>query len=361
MVRSYGVIHDSELLRCWKFEGNRHIPVRFLFSTASILQYDWKQLESLALQHPKLFPHLAEGALDPSGIMLKPWQCAGKDYKDSWGAVWKTSITGMTGCVVSSPLKDLTDKQQLLKEYKFPDPEQENGWEPVDWEKDVFQTQKSDLENYGFCTGELRHGFLFLTLEYLRGYENLVVDMFEGADYLPELIRKIEFFNEQILRKFLRANLAVMFFPEDLGAQVGPLITPEHFRSYLKPSYTRLMGLAKQNGALCHMHSDGDIRNLAEDLIDCGIDIINLQDRVNGLDDIVSLFSGRVAVDLDLDRQEITRVGSRKDILEYVQEIAGKLSSRNGGLSLVYDLYPGIPVENIAAVMDAFESINSDI
>ena len=109
------------------------------------------------------------------------------------------------------------------------------------------------------------------------------------------------------------------------------------------------------------MHSDGDIRDLSDDLMDCGIDVINLQDRVNSLKDISDLFSGRVAVDLDLDRQEITRVGSRKDIVDYVHEIAFKLGSERGGLSIMYDLYPGIPIENAAAVMDALELINSDL
>ena len=360
MVRSYGAIHDSELLKCWKFKGSRHIPVRFLFSTASLLNSDWKHLEALALQHPGLFPNLKEGDLDPSRITLKPWQCADRDYTDSWGAVWKTTVSGMTGCVVSSPLKDLTDNPERLNTYAFPDPEQENGWETVDWRNDVYPLLKKDQEKYGFCTGELRHGFLFLTLEYLRGYENLTIDMFDGSDYLQRLIKEIESFDERILRKFLQFNPAVMFFPEDLGAQTGPLITPEHFRRYIKPSYTRLMRKAKQSGALCHMHSDGDIRDLADDLIDCGIEVINLQDRVNTLENIHDLFYGRAAVDLDLDRQEITRVGSRRDIMDYVQEIACKLGSEWGGLSIMYDLYPGISIENSAAVMDALELINSD-
>ena len=54
------------------------------------------------------------------------------------------------------------------------------------------------------------------------------------------------------------------------------------------------------------MHSDGDIRTLVDDLLDSGVDVINLQDLVNGVEWIAAYWTGKVCVDLDIDRQNVS-------------------------------------------------------
>ena len=56
---------------------------------------------------------------------------------------------------------------------------------------------------------------------------------------------------------------------------------------------------------------------LAGDLLDCGVDVINVQDLVNGLDWLAETFASRVCIDLDLDRQRVTRFGSPDDMMPW--------------------------------------------
>ncbi|MEI6578050.1 MAG: uroporphyrinogen decarboxylase family protein, partial [Eubacteriales bacterium] len=144
-------------------------------------------------------------------------------------------------------------------------------------------------------------------------------------------------------------------YPEDLGMQVGPMISPELLRKYLKPSYQRLMKPARDNGILVHMHSDGDIRTLADDLVDGGVDILNLQDLVNGIDWIKDKFAGKFCIDLDIDRQNITFGGTPEQIDALIREEVEKLSTPQGGLMMIYGLYPGVPLANVKALMDVME------
>jgi uroporphyrinogen decarboxylase len=115
------------------------------------------------------------------------------------------------------------------------------------------------------------------------------------------------------------------------------------------------MAPAREAGCIVHMHSDGDIRTLVDDLIDDGVQVINLQDLVNGLDWIEDRLAGRVCIDLDLDRQRVTRYGTPAEIDALVREEVARLGRREGGLMMIYGLYPGTPLENAAAVMDAME------
>lgn len=108
---------------------------------------------------------------------------------------------------------------------------------------------------------------------------------------LFRLIESVESFNLYIVKKYIDLGADIITYAEDLGMQVGPMLSPEHFRTYIKPTYQRLMEPARAAGKIVHMHSDGDIRLLAEELIEGGVDIINLQDMVNGIDWIAGCFA----------------------------------------------------------------------
>jgi uroporphyrinogen decarboxylase len=347
-------MRDPDFLRAYTFTQPTRIPIRFEVNYACLEAYDLRELRKLVSRHSLLFKDHERSFLDPRQRQPAPWQTAGSEYEDSWGSTWRTTTNGITGTVIRFPLADWA----ALGSFRPPDPEEHDGWTRIDWEAVQLRVRK-DEGTIGFSIGELRHGFFFLTLEYLRGYENLVYDMHDQREELHRLIAMVEAFNAYFVRRYLELDVSLVAFPEDLGAQNGPMLSPELFRRYIRPSYGRLMQPVRKGGKVVYMHSDGHILELLDDLIACGVTVINLQDRVNGIDEIGKRCKGRIAVDLDIDRQEVTRNGSPKDVEELIREAVAKLSGPRGGLSLVYDLYPGIPIRNVEAVMRAMEEYST--
>ena len=183
-------------------------------------------------------------------------------------------------------------------------------------------------------------------------------DLFDMADDQPklaELISIVEQFNLALIKKYIELGAEWISYPEDLGMQTGLMISPQLFRKYIKPSYQRLIAPAKQAGCIVHMHSDGYIHELVDDLIEGGVEVINLQDLVNSIDWIKEHLKGRICIDLDIDRQNITRYGSPADVDELILNEVKTLASPQGGLMMIYGLYPEIPLDNIKALMDAME------
>jgi hypothetical protein len=343
-------MRNPNFLKAYTFTQPMRIPIRFEINYACLEAYDLEELRKLVSRHSLLFKDHEHGFLDPRQRRPAPWQTRGSEYEDSWGSLWRTTTNGITGTVIRFPMADWG----ALRNWRPPDPAEPDGWSRIDWEA-VRRRVHKDEETIGFSIGELRHGFFFLTLEYLRGYENLIYDMHDRREELNRLISMVEEFNAYFVRRYLQLDVSLVAFPEDLGAQNGPMISPAFFRKYLSPSYGRLMQPVKKRGKVVYMHSDGHILELLDELIACGVTVINLQDRVNGIDEIRKRCKGRIAVDLDIDRQEVTRNGSPKDVEELIREAVAKLSSPRGGVSLVYDLYPGIPMRNVEAVMQAME------
>ncbi|OHB76948.1 MAG: hypothetical protein A2Z25_18655 [Planctomycetes bacterium RBG_16_55_9] len=335
-------------LRAIRFEKPDHIPMIFWINPACWHHYPQDVLFELMVEHPLLFPDFTS---DHKALPeLAPWERAGIPYTDAWDCVWETTDDGITGAVTQHPLADW----DTLQKFAPPDPAQTNGMAAIDWPtiKTKILNAKVDGKH---GVGSLEHGHAFLRLSYLRGYENLLYDMADADKRLRQLIEMVESFSIGIVRRYVKCGVAMMRYPEDLGMQQGPMLSPAHFKTYIKPIYEHVMAAAREAGCLIHTHSDGDIRDLADDLVSGGVDALNLQDLVNGIDWIEAKLKGRVCIDLDIDRQQVTRFGTPEQIDEMIRREVQQLASPEGGLMMIYGLYPGVPIENVKALMDAME------
>jgi len=339
----------DNFLKAANFEYPDYIPMSFGINGACWNHYPHEELYDLMEEHKFLFPGFVR-PLKRFVPEFHPIAKKGVPFKDDWGCIWETYDDGITGTVTVHPL----DSWDKFSDYKAPDPGKVMGIGPVDWEKEKEAINRARLKGDLIFRG-LRHGHTFLQLCDIRGYENLLYDMIDDEPRLKLLINMVEEFNLAIVKKYLDMGVDVIGFAEDLGMQKGPMISPELFRKYIKPSYERLMAPVKDYDTIIHMHSDGDIRLLIDDLIDKGVRIINIQDLVNGIDWIAEHLSGKVCVELDIDRQAITAHGTPEQIDELIREEVQKLGSRQGGLMMIYGLYPGVPIRNVKAIMDAME------
>lgn len=336
-------------MKSYRFERPDFIPMNFVINHACWNNYPQEILFDLMESHSFLFPDFKR----PNGIYIPDYlPNARKDvpYTDSFGCVWQTSENGITGTVTTHPLKNWDS----FKTWQPPNPEYCDGMKAIDWNK-ISKDISSAKRKNEIVTAKLRHGHTFLQLCDIRGYENVLIDMLDEEPLLEKLLDILESFNLSIVKKYIECGVDVLCYPEDLGMQIGPMLSPDTFRRYIKPRYQRIMKPARDAGVMIHMHSDGDIRSIVDDIVDAGVDCINLQDLVNGIDWIAERFSGKTCVDLDIDRQKITPFGSPKDIDSLILEEVKKIGCKEGGLTMVYGLYPGVPLENVRALMDAME------
>ena len=341
--------HRENFLRAIRFETPDRIPATFHINEASWQHYDQEALKDLMEGHPLLFPGYARPA-GPIVPRFAPEARRDSPFLDQWGCLWETTEDGLVGTISRHPLESWDD----FVSYVSPDPDRTNGMGPVDWAQIAARTKRAKQEGQ-LIRGGLPHGHTFLRLQYICGYANLLYAMADEDPRLIKLIDMVSEFNYGLVQHWLALDPDVMCYPEDLGMQVGPLVSPDLFRRYIKPVFRRMMQPARDAGTIVHMHSDGDIKSLVDDLVDGGVEVVNLQDLVNGIDWIAEKFAGRVCVDLDIDRQSITVFGTPAQIDALIREEVEKIGSSQGGLILTFGLYPGTPIENVKAVMDAME------
>ena len=346
--------HRENLIKAWRFQNPESIPITVGLTWLNWGQhgYDLQQFDSIISSHKILFPNYKKGDIYNNSAPLKdrPDMVKGNKYTDGWGCVWETVCNGMVGTVTHHPLADWL----AFDTFQPPDPAKHDGLLEIDWQKLKKDRAQASLNNEFFALG-IPRGHTLLRAQDLRGYENLIFDMADDKPEFVKLLAMIETFNVSLIKRFAELKPDAIMIPEDLGMQTTPMVSPAMFKKYFKPIYKNMTAPIKQKGIIVHEHSDGFIIPLIDDLVECGGDVINLQDLVNGIDELEKNVKGRMAIDLDIDRQSVTVNGSEKDIDDLIHQEVEKLSSPEGGLSLIYQPWPPTLLKNMDAVFTAME------
>ncbi len=343
----------ENFLRNITMTGPEWTPCHVSVSAASRYQLR-EELEDVMARHPLFFPGFKKGQVEYDNFQFSNAYRAGERYTDAWGCVWETPTDGIEGVVIEHPLADW----DALDTYEAPDARVQLDRAPIDW-KAKRKSLEAAREQGGLTSGGLAHGFMFLRLEYLRGFENLMMDMATDEPRLWKLCDIVHHHNQTIVQNYLAIGIDLLSLGEDLGTQTASIISPAMFRKWLLPYYRRLMQPARAAGAHVSFHSDGYTMELFDDLIDAGVTMVNPQDLCHGIDNLAKHLKGRVCIKLDIDRQTIVPFGSRNDIRELIKEEFMKLGSPQGGLEFICGIYPPTPPENVDAVCSALEEFRT--
>jgi len=352
MVRKPLLSKRENYLRAVEFGKPEYITCR-ITAMWPLWNIHRERLESIALRYPLIFPGFESGSIEydtEEGVMRSD-----RVLTDPFRCVWSFIIKGYQGQVVEHPLEEW----ESFKEFEFPDPE--NGvpkegdedlqpWEPILEALDKAR-DRGDLVVAG-----MPHGFFFQRLYYLRGFPNLLKDLLAKSTQIYELIDALAEYNLELVDLFLKSGkLDLISFGDDLGLQDRMPISPRTFREFIFPSYHRIFQKIRSRGVHVRLHSDGHVIEVADQLMGSGVDILNIQDRVNGLEEIASKCKGVVCVDLDIDRQNLTAFGKPEQLRKHIDHVMKVLGMREGGLMMISELHPPTPLENIEALAQAME------
>jgi uroporphyrinogen decarboxylase len=310
----------DDRLKALAFDHPESIPIGVGFMPSTWMHYR-EELDALVARHPILFNN-------PESVGERDYDAVGGTYAegehtDRWGCIWSNVASGFEAIVTHHPVPT----RESVHTLKAPE----------------------------LIDGSFPHGFMYLRLADLRGFEELMIDFAEEPPELQLLIDTVLDYNMRNLEVRLRnPQDKIILFGDDLGMQHGLPMGPEKWRTYLKPCFARIYAPCRDQGHYVYMHTDGDIIEIIPDLVDCGVNVVNAQIRANGLDRLVAVCQGKVCVDLDLDRQ-LFPFCTPRDIDDHVREAVEKLGSARGGLWLFAWCGPEVPLENIEAICTALE------
>jgi uroporphyrinogen-III decarboxylase len=153
---------------------------------------------------------------------------------------------------------------------------------------------------------------------------------------------------------------------DDIGAQHQMLISPSHWRRYLKPRLANFFAELKHINPRVKIayHSDGNIYPIIPDLIEIGLDVLNpVQPACMDPQKLKRVFGDKLCFWGSIDEQHTLPFGSPQAVQEEVKHRL-KTLGKNGGLILgpTHHVQLDTPMENFWAMVNtitqtSYESI----
>ena len=265
----------------------------------------------------------------------------GSVWVDVWGTQWHRSHEGVMGfpraCALNTPDK--------LRDYRWPDPDDERICGPIHAGAKAFPG--GDV----FLAGSHRNT-LWEKIYQIVGMENAMEYFFTEPAFMREVLHRIMDFQLALARHYLQAGIEFAMFTDDLGTQQGPLLGPDLVREFFVPEYRRLTSFYKEKGVRIWFHSCGAIEWMIPTFIDLGVDILNpVQATANDRERVRRATQGRLTLHGGVPNDLVLK-GPLAAIRAEVQRTLWQLG-REGGYFCAPDQHMPFPREHEEAFAQA--------
>jgi uroporphyrinogen decarboxylase len=308
---------------------------------------------TIRFENPGTFPRDLPGryGTDFAGVNMSPSPDARPSHgRDEWGAVWQNLGISNLGEVKEFPLRSWADFDQL----HIPDVADPRRWEKV--------AQARERAGDRFLIG---NGIsIYERVHFIRGLENTWIDIYEAPQQLRRLLDILVDMNVVAIEKYAQAGVDGYSFCDDWGLQNRLMIAPEHWREFWKPCYRRIFQTAHAAGLFTFLHSCGHIVDILDDLVEAGLDVIQMDQQENmGLELLGTRFGGRITFFCPVDIQKTMRYGTLAEIRAYCRRLVRTLGRPEGGFIAKWYSDPvgaGHRQEAIEAMCEEFVRLASD-
>ncbi|MEW6335385.1 MAG: uroporphyrinogen decarboxylase family protein, partial [Thermodesulfobacteriota bacterium] len=246
-------------------------------------------------------------------------EAGGDRLTDEWGIVWERPAGFDNYEIVASPLSgDISVAD--VRNMAWPDGVRPGFTEGLRERALAFRqgTDKAIIANLAMQIHTQSY--------FLRGFSQYLMDMVMN----PGLIEAIM---DRVLEIFLERSRCIMteigdlvdivYVADDLGAQNGPLFSPQTYRQLIKPRQKKLFEAIKRGSDVKILyHTCGSVIEFIDDLAEVGIDILNpVQTSAGGMDPKIlkRRFGSKVCFWGGIDTQNIMPFGTPAQVKEEVK------------------------------------------
>jgi len=267
-------------------------------------------------------------------------------WRDGWGVIWDTRGLygeGEWGRPVNCALPGPT-----LAFYAFPHPPGPEAF--------AHYAQFIEDNQELFIVGA--EGHLFEVAWALRGIENFLADLIGNPGFVDDLLEGITEYYLALIDQSVKYDIDAFAFGDDWGSQgMGLLMGPHHWRRFIKPCMARLFDRVKQGGKFVHLHSDGDVSAIFEDLIEIGLDVYNpFQPEIMDVYEMKRKYGDRLCFYGGIGIQTLLPFGTPQQVKAEARRMIREVGAGGGYiLAPSHSVLADAPAENLAALIEAVQ------
>ncbi|MGD0899397.1 MAG: uroporphyrinogen decarboxylase family protein [Thermoguttaceae bacterium] len=333
----------ERVFRALEFNRPDRVPRDLWMVPRAAMVYGQDAIDAFCRRWPGDFVQAMVGRRPPLRAKGSPVEVG--QYTDEWGCVFETVVAGIHGQVKDPLVSDWSK----LDEVRPPE-------ELLEVDGGAVRDFCRNTDRFVLGSGWARP---FERLQFLRGTENVLMDLGERSGELRQLLGLIHDFFRRQFEIWAGTAVDALVIMDDWGSQQSLLISPRLWREWFKPLYAEYASIAHAGGKKLFMHSDGYILDIYEDLIEVGVDAVNSQLFCMDLAAIGARCAGRIAFWGEIDRQQVLPHGTVADVRAAVARVVEHLWRPEGGVIAQFELSADTPLENAHAVYESWERLTA--
>ncbi len=283
-----------------------------------------------------------------AGLEMSFYGSDAPEYTCPWGIRWR-NIKNEFGAYTEIAKHPLAGDVDKLDAFEIPDPNAEAH----------YASFKAMQEAYGedkWLIGSSQIS-VFEAAWYLRGMDQLLMDMCMQQDYVHALMDKVMQFPLNACLRYIDLGADMVWLGDDVATQQGLLMSKEMWRTFLKPRYAQMIAAFKQRNPNIQVayHSCGNCLDLLDEFIEIGLDVLNpLQPMAIDPFEVKKRYGSRLSLFGGLDIQHLMPQGSPEEVRSQVCRLKRECGAGGGYiLCPAHHLQNDTPTENVAAFYEA--------
>lgn len=336
-----------------KRTGYERVPVSFSMSPSIAKKYS----EYLAAHPDFIVPefegHMGDIAPKPqdTAIFKKyyPYELKKGAYIDWYGVAHEPgSEAAYHMTYMRHPMANFDSVEQILS-YPFLDYSEADGSEQKRRAEELHKADRAAVGGMQ-CT-------IWETAWYMRGMENLMMDMMSGDAMAEALLDRVT--QNAVLRaeSYAGNGADALFLGDDIGMQHTIMMSEQLYSDWIKPRLKKVIDAARAYNPdiLIFYHSCGFVTPFIPHLIEAGVDVLNpVQPECMNFAELHAQYGDRFSFHGTIGTQSTMPFGTADDVRREVfknLDIAGD----KGGLYVcpTHILEPEVPIENVLAYIRA--------
>lgn len=281
-------------------------------------------------------------------------------FADEWGIVWRMPLEG--GYFYDMAGHPLAGAESIadLEAYRWPDPTDPGRFAGLRERAAALRAGGKAVVLAPHCVGPTEmHAFL-------RGWRQYYADFVQNRGLVEYLLDRVVEHKMAYWERALQEVgdlVDVVVEADDVAGQDRLLMSPQMFRTLLKPRYARLFGFIHDHTpARLFLHSCGAVRPVIGDLIDCGLEVLNpVQKSAAGMDlrelkrefgQHLTFWGGGV------DTQRVLAAGTPAQVREDVRQSIEALAPGGGFVfATVHNTQANVAPENWMAMWETLQEL----
>ncbi len=260
--------------------------------------------------------------------------------QDRYGIVYRLSEHG-SAFPVDGPVKEPDD----LKKFK--------PMMPKDSDFRAVRTMRERLPDLFIILNT--PGTFRFSWSLMGGMEKLLFGYAADPGFCLELARITTDFVKTLVEASIEAGADGIVLEGDLAMKTNTLMSPAHYRKFLKPYHQEICGTAHKRGVPIVKHTDGNIWPILDDLLEAGFDGIHpIQPQSMEIQEVKDQLKGKACVLGNIDCAYLLPFGKKEEVIEAVKDTIRKAAPGGGYiLSSSNSIHPGCKGENVIAMFEA--------